>query len=420
MIDLKKAKADIEAYKLNIKNRNLKIDFDEFLEIENQKNIISTRLDELRNTKNVVSKQIPQLSDSERQEKIAEMKQLWDEISQKEQELKPLEEKYTYILHRLPNFLDPTATIGLTDEDGVAEEFYWERPEFSFPIKTHWEIWEKHGWIDTDKGSEVSGARFWYLKWDLALLNMAIVQYAISFISNKGFEFIIPPYMVKEASLFWTGFLPAWEDGVYTVNPWEDDLFLIGTSEIPLTSYHINEVIDVDSPKLYAWYSPCFRREAWSYGKDMKWILRGHQFEKVEMVVFCKPEDSQKIHDMMVACEEEMWQSLKIPYQKINIASWDLGNPAMKKFDLEAWIPSQEKYREVTSCSNIWEFQARRLGTKFVNSEGKKEFVHTLNGTVVALSRCLIAIMENYQTEDGKVMIPEVLQPFMWGKTIIW
>ena len=277
-----------------------------------------------------------------------------------------------------------------------------------------------HWWIDTEKWAEVSGSRFWYIKWELALLNMAIVQYAISFITAKGFEFVIPPYMVKEPSLFGTGFLPAGEDGLYAVNPGEDDLFLIGTSEIPLTSYHMNEVIDIEVPKMYAGYSPCFRREAWSYGKDTKGILRGHQFEKVEMVVFCKPEQSQEIHDMMVACEEEVWQSFKIPYQKINIASGDLGNPAMKKYDLEAWVPTQEKYREVTSCSNIGDFQSRRLGTKFINGAGKKEFVHTLNGTVVALSRCLIAIMENYQTADGKVMIPEVLQPYMWGKTMIW
>lgn len=324
MIDIKKAKADIAAYKENIKNRNLNIDFDAFLEVEAEKNALSTQIDEMRATKNAVSKEIPSLEASERETKITEMKALGQKLEELEVRYKPLEEKYNYTLHRLPNFLDPTATIGLTDEDGVAEEFFGEKRAFDFPIKTHWEIGEEKGWIDTEKGSEVSGARFWYLKGDLALLNMAIVQYAISFISGKGFEFVIPPYAVKETALFGTGFLPAGEDGVYAVNPGDDDLFLIGTSEIPLTSYHMNEVIDVETPKLYAGYSPCFRREAGSYGKDMKGILRGHQFEKVEMVVFCKPEDSQKMHDMMVACEEEIWQSLKIPYQKINIASGDL------------------------------------------------------------------------------------------------
>ena len=420
MIDLKKAKADIDGYKDNIKKRNLKIDFDEFLEIESQKNEMNREIDELRNTKNTVSKEIPKLSDTEKQSKISQMKELGESIEKLEEKLTPLEEKYTYILHRLPNFLDATAAVGNDDEGNVAEEFFMEKTQFDFPVRDHGEIWEMHNWIDLEKWAEVAGSRFWYLKWELALLNMAIINYAISFLTAKGFEFVIPPYMVKEASLFGTGFLPAGEDGVYAVNPGEDDLYLIGTSEISLTSYHMNEVIDVETPKMYIWYSPCFRKEAGSYGKDTKGILRGHQFEKVEMVVFCKPEESQKVHDMMVECEEEIWQSFKIPYQKLNVCSGDLGNPAMKKYDLEAWMPWQEKYREVTSCSNIWEFQSRRLGIKYKNSEGKKEFVHTLNGTVVALSRCLIAIMENYQTADGKVMIPEVLQPYMWGKTTIW
>ena len=420
MINLKKAKADTEAYKENIKKRNLKIDFDEFLELESKKNKLTQDLDILRSERNTVSKQIPQLSDTEKQVKIEEMKRVWEEINTLEWELEPLEEKYDYILHRLPNFLDPTAAVGDDDEWNVAEEFFMEKTNFDFTPKHHWEIWEQHDWIDLEKWAEVSWARFWYLKGDLALLNMAIINYAISFLTGKGFEFVIPPYMVKEASLFWTGFLPAGEDWVYAVNPEDDDLYLIGTSEISLTSYHMKEVIDVEKPKMYIGYSPCFRREAGSYGKDTKWILRWHQFEKVEMVVFCKPEQSQEIHDMMVACEEEIWQSLKIPYQKLNVCSWDLWNPAMKKYDLEAWMPAQGKYREVTSCSNIGEFQSRRLWIKYKTETGTKEFVHTLNGTVVALSRCLIAIMENYQTQDGKVEIPEVLQPYMWGKTILW
>ena len=420
MIDLKKVKADIDAYKDNIKKRNLDIDFDEFLEIDTQRNTLRQKLDTLRSTKNHVSKEVPKLSDTEREVKIKEMKELWDQMTILEEKLKPLDERYTYILHRLPNFLDPTAAVGDDDGWNVAEDFFMEKTNFDFTPKHHWEIWEQHDWIDLEKWAEVSWARFWYLKGELALLNMAIINYAITFLTAKGFELVIPPYMVKEPALFGTGFLPAGEDGVYAVNPGDDDLYLIGTSEISLTSYHMKEVIDIEKPKMYIGYSPCFRREAGSYGKDTKWILRWHQFEKVEMVVFCKPEDSQEIHDMMVACEEEIWQSLKIPYQKLNVCSWDLGNPAMKKYDLEAWMPAQEKYREVTSCSNIWDFQSRRLGIKYKKHDGTKEFVHTLNWTVIALSRCLIAIMENYQTQDGKVMIPEVLQPYMWGKTILW
>ncbi len=419
MIDLKRVKADIEAYKKNIIDRNLNIDFDAFLELESEKNALAQQIDELRNTKNLVSKEIPKLSPEERTIKITEMKSLWDDLEKLESEYKPLEEKFNYTLHRLPNFLDPSAAIWKDDEENRAEEFFMEKTSFDFTPKDHIDIGLAHDWMNLEKWAEVSWARFWYLKGDLALLNMAIINYAISVLTAKGFEFMIPPYMVKEAALFGTGFLPAGEDGVYAVNPGEDDLYLIGTSEIPLTSYHMNETIDVEKPKMYVGYSPCFRREAGSYGKDTRGILRGHQFEKVEMVVFCKPEESQAMHDTMVAVEEEVWQSLKIPYQKVNVCSGDLWNPAMKKYDLEAWVPTQQQYREVTSCSNMGEFQSRRLWIKYKNSQGKKEYVHTLNGTVIALSRCLIAIMENYQTAEGKIEVPEVLRPFMGWKTIL-
>lgn len=196
-------------------------------------------------------------------------------------------------------------------------------------------------------------------------------------------------------------------------------MFLIGTSEVSLTSYHSKEIIDVSEPIQYVGYSPCFRREAGTYGKDMKGILRGHQFDKIEMVCFCKPEDSQALHAKMVALEEEIWTSLGIPYHKLNLCSGDLGNPALKKYDLEAWIPTQNTYREVTSCSNIGTYQSRRLDIKYRKSDGSIDYVHTLNGTVIAFSRCLIAIIENYQNADMTVTIPEVIRPFMNGKTVI-
>ncbi len=230
---------------------------------------------------------------------------------------------------------------------------------------------------------------------------------------------VIPPFLVREPAMYGTGFFPADRSQIYSVNPGEDNLFLIGTSEVSLTSYHGKETIDVDQPIMYVGYSPCFRREAGTYGKDMKGILRGHQFDKIEMVCFCKPEDSAKLHNEMVAVEEGIWQSLGIPYQKLNICSGDLGNPAMKKYDLEAWMPAQEQYREVTSCSNIGTFQSRRLEIKYKRPDGSSDFVHTLNGTVIAFSRCLIAIIENYQNEDMSVRIPEVLQPFMGGREVL-
>lgn len=416
MIDIKKIKQDINAYKEVIEKRNLNIDLDGFLVLEEEKNKISSFLDSLRNMKNITSKEIPYLSWEEKMKKIDEMRKIWEDISSSEEKLSEIMKKYNYILHRLPNFLDETTAIWKDENSNLPESFFLEETKFNFLPKNHYEIGEKKWWIDLEKGAEVSWTRFWYLKGNLALLNMAVIQYAINFLTNKNFELFIPPYMVKEKSLFWTWFLPAWEDGVYEVNPQDDNLYLIGTAEIPLTSYHMGEIIDIEKPKLYVWYSPCFRREAWSYGKDTKWILRGHQFEKVEMVIFCKPEESKNIHNMMVAIEEELWQNLKIPYRKVNICSWDLWNPALKKYDLEAWLPWQEKYREVTSCSNIWEFQSRRLGIRYRKEDASLEYVHTLNWTVVALTRCLIAIIENYQMENGDVLIPEVLRPYMGGK----
>lgn len=295
----------------------------------------------------------------------------------------------------------------------MVEAKFGEPTQFDFTPKAHYEIGEARGWIDIEKGAEVSGARFWYLKGDLVLLQFAIMQYVMSVMVSRGFTPVIPPFLVREPAMYGTGFFPADRAQIYSVNPGEDNLYLIGTSEVSLTSYHAKETIDIDEPIRYVGYSPCFRREAGTYGKDMKGILRGHQFDKIEMVCFCKPEDSQKLHNEMVATEEFIWQSFGIPYQKLNICSGDLGNPAMKKYDLEAWMPAQNQYREITSCSNVGAFQSRRLEIKYKKSDGSSDFVHTLNGTVIAFSRCLIALIENYQNEDMTVRIPEVLQPFM-------
>ncbi len=420
MIDLKYVRQNVEAYKINIKNRNLKVDLDAFLEMDKEILSLNQKLDTLRNEKNVVSKLIPTLGNDEKQAKILEMKTLWDEIKNLEETLNILTPKYNEVLFRLPNVLDPTAAIWESDEQNAVDSKFLEPTKFDFEPLPHYEIWAKKWWIDTEKWAEVSGARFWYLKWDIVFLQFAIVNYALSKLSAAWFMPMLPPVLVREQAMFWTGFLPAWEDGTYRVNENEDDLYLVWTAEVPVTSYHSNEIIEnLDTPIKYVGYSACFRKEAGSAWKDMRWILRWHQFDKVEMVCFCKPEYSQTLHNQMVAIEEEIWQGLGIPYQKLNVCSGDLGNPAMKKFDLEAWMPGQQKYREVTSCSNVGEYQSRRLWIRYRDNEGKTGYVHTLNGTVIALSRCLIAIIENYQTANWDVMIPEVLRPFMWGKEII-
>lgn len=416
MIDLKAIRTNPEKMKENIQKRNLKVDLDAFLEMDKKIIGLNQELDALKAEKNNFSKLIPTLSNEEKQVKLSEMKALGEQEKNLAEELKSLEWDYNAILYRLPNFLDDTAAIWPDDSGNVVEEKFGEPTQFDFEPKTHYEIWEKKGWIDTEKWSEISGARFWYIKWELVFLQFAIIQYALLKLSSKGFSPMLPPVLVREPAMFGTWFLPAGEDGVYRVNENDDDLYLVGTAEVPVTSYHAWEILEnLDTPIKYVGYSECFRKEAGSAGKDMRGILRGHQFQKVEMVCFCKQEDSQKLHNEMVAAEEEIWQGLNIPYQKLNVCSGDLWNPAMKKYDLEAWMPGQQKYREVTSCSNIWEYQSRRLGIRY-REDGKTKYAHTLNGTVIALSRCLIAIIENYQDKNGDVIIPEVLRPFMWGK----
>ena len=416
MIDLKFIRENPDIIKDSAKKRCVKVDIDAFLRLDKEKNQLQLSLDELREIRNKVSKEIPTLQDAEKQEKITEMKKVWEKISVWEREYKNIEKQFLDIYYTIPNVLDETAAIGDDEEWNTVEEIFMEPTQFDFPAKPHYEIWEKKWWIDIEKWSEVSGSRFWYLKGEVVFLQFALIQYALWKLSASWYNPILPPVLVKEPAMFGTWFFPADEDGIYSVNPWEDDLFLVGTAEVPVTSYHGGEIMDLSEAKRYVWYSSCFRREAWSAGKDMKWILRGHQFDKVEMVVFCKQEESKKIHDEMIALEEEIWQSLRIPYQKLNVCSGDLWNPAMKKYDLEAWMPGQWKYREVTSCSNIGEYQARRLGIRYKDEDGKTKVAHTLNGTVIALSRCLIAIIENYQTIDGDVIIPEVLRPFMGWK----
>jgi len=419
MLDIKIIRNNSDLVRDVIKKRNLKLDLNEFLEIDKEKLDLIIKVDELRALKNKVSKEIPNLSNEEKPAKIAEMKQVWDELSILEEKQKEVEESWKNMYYKIPNLLDTTAAIWDTDEWNTIEKTFLEPTKFSFEAKEHWEIWEKKWWIDIDKWSEVSWARFWYIKWDLVMLQFAIINFVVSKLMSKGFEPILPPVLVREQAMFGTWFFPAWEDGIYSVNPGEDDLYLVGTSEVPVTSYHTNEVLDLEEPKMYVAYSPCFRREAGSAWKDTRGILRWHQFDKVEMVVFCKNNESKAMHDFMVAVEEEVRQELGIPYNKMNICSWDLGNPAMKKYDLEAWMPGQKKYREVTSCSNVWEFQSRRLWIKYRDSNWELQYVHTLNGTVSAIWRCLIAIIENYQTVDWDVVIPEVLVPFMWGKKLI-
>jgi len=306
---------------------------------------------------------------------------------------------------------------GKGEEDNVVIEKFMEPTKFDFEPKDHIELGKSLDLLELDKAAEMSGARFYYVKNDLVLLEFALIQYALSKIIPKGFSPILPPVLVHEQAMIGTGFFPADKNEIYSVNPGEDDLFLIGTAEVPLCMLHYDEIIDEKKlPLRYVGFSPCFRREAGSYGKDTAGIIRVHQFDKIEMFIFAHPDKAKEEHQLIIKIEDEIVQGLKIPYQRINICGGDLGAPAAQKFDIEAWIPTQGKYREITSCSNTTDFQARRSKIRFKDSKGNKKHVYTLNGTAIAMARMFVAILENYQNKDGSVTIPEVLRPYMGGK----
>lgn len=414
MLDLNFIRENPEKIKYNNKIRQARVDVDEILRLDAERRKFAAVIDERRSELNRKSKIRP--SDEER----AKLKILGDEIRQDEERQARLEKDLRGLLIHLPNLTHESVPIG-DDESGNKEVKTWGKiPKFDFKPREHWELGEALDLIDTERGAKVSGSRFWYLKRDLFFLEFALIQHAARHMFSRGFIPMITPMLVRERAMFGTGFFPADENEIYKVNAEGEDLYLIGTSEVPLASYHSDEVIDVaQKPIKYFGFSSCFRREAGTYGKDMKGILRGHQFDKIEMFVFSNEKDSFKWHDYMLEAAEEFWQSLKIPYRVLNMCSGDIGAPNTKKYDIEGWLPGQNKYRELGSCSNDTDFQARRLNIKYTDDGGKKKFVHTLNNTVCAVGRAIIAIMENYQQADGSIKIPKALRPYMNGvKTI--
>lgn len=333
-------------------------------------------------------------------EAIAAMQAVSAKVKELEPEEARLEEELNQLAVSLPN--PPEASSA--DEDTPLREW----GEFAEAGKDHLEL--AGAMINMEAGSKVAGSRFAYLQGDLVFVELALVRWVLELLRGHGFEPVIPPVLVREEALFGTGFLPDTEQQIYRLA--DDPLYLTGTSEVPLASLHAGEIMDV-VPRRYAGFSPCFRREAGAAGKDTRGIFRVHQFDKVEMFAFVEPADSAAEHERLLAIEEEILQGLGIPYRVVNIAVDDLGSSAAKKFDLEAWLPSQQKFRELTSTSNTTDFQARRLGIRYRPEGGKPEHVHTLNGTAVAVGRTLIALMENHQTADGGVEIPDVLRE--WG-----
>lgn len=416
MLDIKSIRKNPDFFKKALaKKGDYSKKIDELLILDEEKRALQQAFDQLRQEQNEASKKIPSLSGDEKILFLGQMKIVSDNLKKTEEGLNEVSQKFDDMLFRIPNICHDSVPEGKDDTENVEIEKFGKIRDFDFKPKEHWEIGEDLGIIDTERAAKISGSRFYFLKNELAVLQMALMNWAFLEIQKKGFSPIIPPFMVREMAMFGTGFFPADKNEIYSVNPGEDDLYLIGTSEVPLTSFHADEILDEDQlPIKFAGYSPCFRREAGSYGKDMKGILRVHQFEKIEMVIFCKPEESWKMHEEILAVEKYLLDQLGIPYRVINICGGDLGGSASKKYDLEAWLPGQGVYREMTSTSNCTDYQARRLKIRLRRKDGSTEIVHTLNGTAVS-SRPLIAILENFQNKDGSVDIPEVLWPFSGG-----
>ena len=413
MLDIREIEKNPEFFKKNLAKKFIDPQLiDDAVSIYGEKKSAQQNCEKLRAAQNAASKKIPNLSGAEKEKILAEMKKISENLKTAEKNLTEISEKFNEVFWQIPNICDESVPAGKDDSENVEIEMVGEIPKFDFAPKQHFEIAENLEILDTQRGAKVSGSRFYFLRNELALLQMALMNWAFLEIQKFGFSPTIPPFLVREPALFGTGFFPADKNEIYAVNPGEDDLFLIGTSEVPLTAFHGDEILDEENlPALFAGYSPCFRREAGSYGNDLKGILRVHQFEKIEMVAICAPEKSWEMHEKMLAVEKHLLEKLGIPFRVVNICGGDLGGSAAKKYDLEAWLPGQKKFREMTSTSNCTDFQARRLRIRIRKKSGEIVLAHTLNGTAVS-SRPLIAILENFQNSNGSVDIPEVLQPF--------
>ena len=372
---------------------------------------LTVRVEELRAEQNRGSKEIPAADPSAREAVITHLRDISAELKGLEPQLALVEEELREAGARLPNVPDDSVPDGLSEEDNVEVRRWGDQPDFGFEPQDHLALGEALGLIDVERAAKTSGSRFAYLTGAAVRVQFALVQMGMDFAESRGFTLVIPPVLVREEAMFGTGFLPTDAVNIYTTR--EDDLYLVGTSEVPLASLHAREILGAaDLPKRYVGYSTCFRREAGTYGKDMRGIFRLHQFDKLEMFSFVMPEDSTEEHERLLATEEEWVRSLELPYRVVNVCTGELGASAVKKYDLEAWFPGQQAYREITSTSNTTDFQARRMECRVRLPEGNRH-VHTLNGTLFASTRTIIALMENGQREDGSIELPEVLRSYL-------
>jgi seryl-tRNA synthetase len=403
VIDLKAARKEPDRYRAALARRGAAADFDALLAVDASWRELTEQTEALRARQKRSSKSAP--SEAE----LAELRQLREELAQAQAALATVETERTALLVTVPNLPDPTAADGMEEEDAQTVRTWGEPPSFGFTPKDAVDLGSATGWIDMARGARLSGSRFAYRIGDVALAEMAMYRFTLDFLVGKGFLPVLPPVLAGERAMYGTGFLPTEESNIYHLE--KDNLYLTGTSEVALAGIHTEERLEEDQlPARYVAFSTNFRREAGAAGKDTRGMFRVHQFDKVEMYVCCLPEESHDFHERLLGYEEEIVQALGLPYRVQNIAVGDLGAPAAKKYDIEAWFPAQNRYREITSCSNTTDYQARRLNIRFRRDSGL-DYVHTLNGTG-ATGRALLAMMENFQDENGVVTLPEVLRGY--------
>ncbi|HEY1126257.1 MAG TPA: serine--tRNA ligase [Actinomycetota bacterium] len=412
MLDVKAIRENPGRARKALARRGMGESIDELLELDERRRELTARVEQLRAEQNRASKAIGKAQADERTKLIEEVSKVSVAIDRLEPELEEAEHRLADALARVPNLPDESAPDGFTEEDAVEVRRRGEPPQLGFEPRDHVALGEFLGMLEVERAVRTSGSRFVYLLGDIVHVQFALVRHALDILTVKGFLPVIPPVLVREEAMFGTGFLPTDAVNIYVTR--EDDLYLVGTSEVSLAAFHMGEILDESSlPIRMAGYSTCFRREAGSYGKDLGGMFRVHQFDKVEMFSFTRPEDSRDEHEFLVGVEEEIVGNLDLPYRVVNIAAGDLGLAAAKKYDIEGWLPGQARYRELTSCSNCTDYQARRLQTRIRRGDGSIEVLHTLNGTATAVGRTLIAILENRQRQDGSVELPKALFPYL-------
>jgi seryl-tRNA synthetase len=416
MLDLKLIRSEPERVKSALARRGAAEQVDELLALDTRRRRLLPEVESAQAERKTLSKQIGEAkqagSEADAERLMATVQGLKETIESGREELEKVEAELNRLVVSLPNLPDPEAPEGMTEEDAVVLREVGERPAFDFEVRDHLEIGTALDLIDVEAGARLSGSRFAYLKGDLVMLELALVRFAIELVRAEGHEPVVPPVLVREEALEGTGFLPGDRDQIYEIP--KDELFLTGTSEVALAGLHADQILAAEAlPLRYCGFSTCFRREAGAAGRDTRGIFRVHQFDKVEMFSFVEPSESAAEHERLLAIEERILGELEIPYRVVNVAVGDLGAPAAKKYDCEAWIPSQERYRELTSCSNTTDYQARRLGCRYRAGDGEPpQAVHTLNGTAVAVGRTMIALIENRQDRDGGFTLPKTLHKY--------